>query len=181
MHTAHICDSGGSPYRGLYGLRPPLPETPGQRPLWTETHLDRAPPPLDRDPIGQRPSDRDHLLWTETPTLDRGPLWKETSQKEYGIRYRNLPERTHDQAARQEVTEYRGSCEQNDSQTGLESLPCPKLHLQLSLYWISPSKCMRAFEVMKFYNAVQFYSFARATCNVSNKPEIFQSACCCMD
>ena len=56
-------------------------------------------------------------MWTETPqkehgtrdplckeygTRDRDPLWKE-----YGTRDRDPPERTWDQAARQEVTSYR--------------------------------------------------------------------------
>ena len=50
---------------------PPRQRSPGQRPPWTETHL-------DRDLL-----DRDHSPWTETPTgqrppLDRDPHWTET-------------------------------------------------------------------------------------------------------
>ena len=59
-------------------------------------------PPPNRDPPGQR------IPQTETPPL----------------------EGTWDQAARQEVTLYRDPiCEQNDLQTGVKPLPCPKLCL----------------------------------------------------
>ena len=41
----------------------PQTETPGQKPLWTETLPEHSPPrtetPLDRDPPGQRPPDKD--------------------------------------------------------------------------------------------------------------------------
>ena len=40
-------------------------DPPGQRPLWTETPLDRDP--RDRDPLGQRPP------WTETPPWTEPP------------------------------------------------------------------------------------------------------------
>ena len=44
---------------------PPDRDTPGQRPPWTETPLDRNPPPPDRDPQTETPMDRDPQ--TETP------------------------------------------------------------------------------------------------------------------
>ena len=73
-----FCPQGG----GLTDRDPPEQRFPRQRPLWTETPLDRDPSgqrplwtetPLDRDPSGQRP------LWTETP-LDREPPDRDLSR-----------------------------------------------------------------------------------------------------
>ena len=90
MHSSRMRTAHSLPYRerSVSGGS----ETPDRDPPWTKI-------PLYRDPIGQRPPDKDPPIqrprWTETP-LDRDlpvqrPPWTETPQKEHGIRERDHP------------------------------------------------------------------------------------------
>ena len=60
-----------TPNRDPPRQRPPGQRIPGQRPLWTET-------PLDRDPSGQRPPQTE-TPWTENP--GQRPVWTETPRR----------------------------------------------------------------------------------------------------
>ena len=61
--------------------------------------------------------------------------WTETPWKEHGTKDRNPPGRnmgSGSQTGSNIIHRPLSPCEQNDCQTGVKTLPCPKLHLRLA-------------------------------------------------
>ena len=179
MHTAHSLLYGGG---GLWQLG-----LPDRDPPWTEISVDRYTPdrePPDRDPPGQisppghRPlwtdTPRQRSFWTETP-LDGAPLteipWTETPRQRPPWTETSWTEIPRQRPPGQRPPSYVtcGACwdrepPRTESQTGVKSLPCPKLRLrvinititQLLRFLNKPTNLQCPFHLQLCYSACKY-------------------------